>query len=173
MEEQFNPAAMWDERFAHAEPVYGDQPNVYLREQVLGLAPGCSVLLPGDGYGRNGLWLASQGFRVHTVDISAIGVERARSSARAAGLSLTIERADLSRWAWPENQFDAVASIFVHFFPDLRAGIHARMLRALVPGGRVHFGSVYAGATKIFLRWPKTNRTSIHDGATSPGFCRR
>jgi SAM-dependent methyltransferase len=135
MQNQSNPAAMWDERFAQAEPVYGDQPNAYLRAQIHRLAPGSSVLVPGDGYGRNGLWLAQQGFRVHTVDLSSIGVERARNSAGAAGLSLTIEQADLSLWAWPENQFDAVASIFLHLFPNARPAIHAHMLSALVPGG--------------------------------------
>jgi SAM-dependent methyltransferase len=135
MEKQFNPAAMWDERYRQAESVYGEHPNSYLKAQVHRLSPGCSVFVPGDGYGRNGLWLARQGFRVRTVDLSPIGVERARSSARAAGLNITIEQADLSAWTWPENQFDAVASIFLHLFPDVRASIHASMLRALVPGG--------------------------------------
>jgi SAM-dependent methyltransferase len=135
MENRSNPAAMWDERFSQSEPVYGVQPNSYLRAQVQRLAPGSAVLVPGDGYGRNGLWLAMQGFRVHTVDLSPIGVERARNSARDAGLSLSIEQADLSTWAWPQNQFDAVFSIFVHLFPNVRPAIHANMLRALVPGG--------------------------------------
>jgi SAM-dependent methyltransferase len=126
---------MWDERFRQPEPVYGAQPNSYLRAQIQRLVPGASVLVPGDGYGRNGLWLARQGFRVHTVDLSPIGVERARNSARGVGLSLTIEQADLSTWAWPQNQFDAVFSIFVHLFPNVRPAIHANMLRALVPGG--------------------------------------
>jgi len=135
MENRSNPAAMWDERFSQPEPVYGEQPNSYLRAQVGRLPAGASVLVPGDGYGRNGLWLAKQGFRVHTVDLSPIGVERARNSARDAGLSLTIEQADLSTWAWPQNQFDAVFSIFLHLFPDVRPAIHANMLRALLPGG--------------------------------------
>ncbi len=135
MDNRPNPAAMWDERFSQPEPVYGEQPNSYLRAQLQRLTPGASVLVPGDGYGRNGLWLAKHGFRVHTVDLSPIGVERARNSARDAGLSLTIEQADLSTWAWPQNQFDAVFSIFVHLFPNVRPAIHANMLRALVPGG--------------------------------------
>lgn len=135
MEEQSNPAAMWDDRFSQAVPVYGERPNGYLRAQVHRLSPGSSVLVPGDGYGRNGLWLAKQGFRVHTVDLSPIGVERARNSAHAAGLNLAIEQADLSTWSWPENQFDAVISIFLHLFPDVRPRVHASMLRALVPGG--------------------------------------
>lgn len=126
---------MWDERFSQTEPVYGERPNSYLRAQVHRLAPGACVLVPGDGYGRNGLWLAKQGFRVHTVDLSPIGVERARNSAREARLSLTIEQADLSTWAWPQNQFDSVVSIFLHLFPNVRPAIHAKMLRALVPGG--------------------------------------
>jgi cyclopropane fatty-acyl-phospholipid synthase-like methyltransferase len=130
-----NPAAMWDERYRQDEPVYGDEPNAYLRAQLHRLAPGSSILVPGDGYGRNGLWLARQGFRVHTVDLSSVGVERARNSARAAGLNLTIEQADLSTWAWPEKQFDAVASIFLHLLPEMRPAIHAGLLRALVPGG--------------------------------------
>ena len=135
MENRSNPAAMWDERFSQAEPVYGEQPNKYLRAQIHRLAPGASVLVPGDGYGRNGLWLAKRGFRVHTVDLSPVGVERARNAARDAGLSLTIEQADLSIWDWPQNQFDAVFSIFVHLFPNVRPAIHANILRALVPGG--------------------------------------
>jgi hypothetical protein len=68
-ENRANPAAMWDERYSQPEPIYGERPNNYLREQVQRLAAGASVLVPGDGYGRNGLWLARQGFRVHTVDL--------------------------------------------------------------------------------------------------------
>ena len=57
-----NPQLMWDERFSQNEPVYGQEPNSYLREQVARLKPGASILVPGDGYGRNGIWLARQGF---------------------------------------------------------------------------------------------------------------
>jgi len=130
-----NPQKMWDERFAQTEPVYGEQPNAYLRAQVHRLTPGCKVLVPGDGYGRNGLWLARQGFSVSTVDLSPVGVERARKAARAAGLTMTIEKADLATWQWPIGQFDAVASIFLHLPPEIRPQIHVQMLGALKPGG--------------------------------------
>jgi len=130
-----NPGAMWDERFAQSEPVYGDEPNAYLRANVNRLSVGMSVLVPGDGYGRNGIWLARQGLRVHTLDLSAVGVARARNAARASGLEMTIEHADLSSWLWPESEFDAVVAIFMHLPPDLRHTIHASILRALKPGG--------------------------------------
>jgi cyclopropane fatty-acyl-phospholipid synthase-like methyltransferase len=130
-----NPGAMWDERFAQPEPVYGDEPNDYLRANAHRLSAGMSVLVPGDGYGRNGIWLARQGLRVHTLDLSAVGVARARNTARASGLEMTIEHADLSTWLWPKCEFDAVVSVFLHLPPDHRQNIHASMLRALKPGG--------------------------------------
>ena len=130
-----NPQKMWDERFAQAEPVYGEEPNAYLRAQVHRLTPGCKVLVPGDGYGRNGLWLAKQGFHVTTVDLSPVGVVRARKSAQAAGLVMTIEEADLAAWTWPAGESDAVASIFLHLPPVIRTQVHPKMLDALKPGG--------------------------------------
>ncbi len=132
-----NPQAMWDQRFGAAEPVYGHKPNAYLAEQVARLQPGSKVLVPGDGYGRNGIWLAKQGFQVRTVDLSPVGVERARRDAQAAGVSMTIELGDLSTWNWPVGEFDGVAAIFLHLPPALRRKVHASMLRALKPGGIV------------------------------------
>jgi SAM-dependent methyltransferase len=130
-----NPQKMWDERFAQAEPVYGEHPNAYLCAQAPRLTPGCKILVPGDGYGRNGIWLARQGFQVTTVDLSPVGVERARQSAQAARLTMSIEEADLGTWNWPVGEFDAVASIFLHLPPEVRPQIHAQMLAALKPGG--------------------------------------
>jgi len=136
MENQHNPAAMWDERFGREEPVYGEQPNIYLRAQaVLRLKRPMKVLLPADGYGRNGLWLAMQGFEVTTVDVSSVGVERARKAAKAAGVAATILLSDLNAWEWPEAEFDAVAAIYLHLPPEERKKVHVRMLRALKPGG--------------------------------------
>jgi len=126
---------MWDERFGEEKPVYGLKPNTYLAAQSARLKPGMKVLVPGDGYGRNGIWLAKQGFRVHTVDLSPVGVERARKSAQAAGVSMTIEQADLAKWKWPEREFDAAAAIFVHLPPAVRKLVYSSMLRALKPGG--------------------------------------
>jgi SAM-dependent methyltransferase len=134
-----NPKAMWDERYSHPDPVYGEAPNDFLQSQIIKLKPAASVLVPGDGYGRNGIWLAKQGFRVHTVDLSPVGVERARKAAVAAGVNLKMEVADLATWNWPLDEFDAVVAIFLHLPPEARRKIHGSMLRALRPGGIVVF----------------------------------
>ena len=134
--EKFDPAAMWDERFGREEPVYGEEPNRYLRSQTeKRLKPPMKVLLPADGYGRNGLWLAKQGFDVTTVDVSSVGVRRARKTAQLAGISAKILLSDLNTWEWPKDEFDAVAAIYLHLPPEERQTVHARMLGALKPGG--------------------------------------
>lgn len=132
-----NPRKMWDERFSQPQPVYGEEPNAFLAEQSSRFQRGMRLLVPGDGYGRNGIWLARQGFQVHTVDLSQVGVERARKAAEVAGVSLTIEQADLSTWNWPVEEYDGVFSIFLHLPPELRAKAHASMLRAAKSGGLV------------------------------------
>jgi Methyltransferase domain len=152
-----NPAAMWDERFSREELIYGETPNTYFREQVQRrFKPGMNVLLPGDGYGRNGLWLARQGFHVHTVDLSSVGVERARKLAADAGVEMKIERDDLTKWNWPEAQYDAVASIFVHLPPPDRESIHAGMLRAAKTGGILILQAFAPGQLKFTSGGPKT-----------------
>ena len=130
-----NPQAVWDERYGEPEPLFGLKPNAYLEAQSKRLPLGAKILLPGDGYGRNGLWLAKQGFHVHTVDLSPVGVERARKAAKAAGLQMVIEQGDLATWKWPVREFDAVAAIFVHLPSAVRRLVHASMLRALKSGG--------------------------------------
>lgn len=150
-----NPQAMWDERFSVVEPAYGLKPNTYLETQAARLKPGAKVLVPADGYGRNGIWLAKQGFQVHTVDLSPVGVERARKTAQAAGVSMKIEQADLSAWNWPVGEYDCVAAIFLHLPPTLRGKIHASMLRALKPGGILIFEAFTPEQLKFTSGGPK------------------
>jgi cyclopropane fatty-acyl-phospholipid synthase-like methyltransferase len=157
VEHKTNPAAMWDERFARHEPVYGEEPNAFLREQALEhLKAPAKVLVPGDGYGRNGLWLAKQGFKVTTVDVSPVGVERARNTARDFKIPARILLCDLNTWKWPEAEFDAVASIFLHLVPEQRSGIHAHMLGALKSGGIVILEAFTPAQLQFSSGGPKT-----------------
>jgi len=150
-----NPQAVWDERYRETEPLYGLKPNAYLEAQVKRLQPGSKILVPGDGYGRNGIWLAKEGFQVHTVDLSPVGVERARKVAQAAGLQMTIEQADLSVWQWPEREFDAAAAIFVHLPSRVRRPVHSSLLNALKSGGIVIFQSFTPAQLQFSSGGPK------------------
>ncbi|PKU23601.1 SAM-dependent methyltransferase [Telmatospirillum siberiense] len=126
---------VWDERFMGEEYVYGTEPNVFLTEQAPHLVSGARVLVPGDGEGRNGVWLAGRGMRVLSVDGSTVGLAKARNLAASRGLVIETEVADLGSWEWPVGKADAVASLFLHLPTAVRPQIHAKMIGALRPGG--------------------------------------
>lgn len=127
--------SLWDERFGGDDYFYGTRPNAFLVEQAYRLWPGARVLVPGDGEGRNGVWLAEQGLDVLSIDGSAVGSAKALRLASDRGVSIAVETADLTRWTWPTDRFDVVVSLFLHLPPAERAFVHARLVAALRPGG--------------------------------------
>lgn len=128
-------SAFWDGKFSGDTYAYGTAPNAHLLEQADHLFLGAKVLVPGDGEGRNGVWLARQGMDVLSVDGSAVGLEKARRLAAASNVPLKTQQADLLAWDWPEATFDGVVSIFLHFSAADRPRMHAAMAAALRPGG--------------------------------------
>jgi SAM-dependent methyltransferase len=129
----------WDERFAEPGYKYGTAPNAFLREQAAALPARAQVLVPGDGEGRNGVWLAQQGHSVLAVDYSEVGLAKARALAAERGAEtaarLATQWADLADWAPPAASFDAVALVFCHLPSTLRQLAHPRLAAALRPGG--------------------------------------
>lgn len=128
-------AGFWNSVFSAEDYVYGHVPNAHLVAHAGRIKATGRVLVPGDGEGRNGVWLAGRGFQVLSVDASAAGLAKARRLARARGVAIETEEADLLDWDWPVAAFDAVVSVFLHFRPDERRPVHAAMARALRPGG--------------------------------------
>ncbi|MGC2456858.1 MAG: class I SAM-dependent methyltransferase [Gallionellaceae bacterium] len=126
----------WDERYASEDYLFGIEPNAFLVSKHDLLKPGMSCLAVADGEGRNGVWLAQQGLHVLAVEASAVALEKAKKLAQQRGVAIDFEQADLAHWEWPENQFDAVAAIFIQFAPPaLRQQIFEGIRRCLKPGG--------------------------------------
>jgi 2-polyprenyl-3-methyl-5-hydroxy-6-metoxy-1,4-benzoquinol methylase len=130
-----SPRDFWNARYAEAPLAYGEAPNAFVVREAHRLPAGGRILLPGDGQGRNGVWLARQGFDVTCVDWSEEGLKRARSLAEREGVRIETVCADLATWVWPEGIFDGVVAIHLHLPPDVRPSVHRAMLHALRPGG--------------------------------------
>ncbi|WP_243715427.1 bifunctional 2-polyprenyl-6-hydroxyphenol methylase/3-demethylubiquinol 3-O-methyltransferase UbiG [Micromonospora sp. KC207] len=64
----------------------GNPPNPYLARETSGLAPG-TALDAGCGAGAEAIWLASRGWQVTAVDISAEALARAAQRATASDAS--------------------------------------------------------------------------------------
>lgn len=125
----------WDQNFSIAGYKYGIEPNVFLTQQAYRLKPQGQVLVPGDGEGRNGVWLAQQGYEVTAMDGSVVGLQKAQALAQERGVEITTVLGDLADWTPARQAFDAVVLAYVHLPPAIRAGAHQRLAAALRPGG--------------------------------------
>jgi len=126
----------WNQRYSSDEYFFGLEPNEFLRSQSYRLSPGQKVLAIADGEGRNGVWLASLGLDVLSVDISPIALEKAQRLAASRGVTITTEVAEIATWNWGVERFDVIVAIFIQFAePDLRTLIFQRLQHSLKTGG--------------------------------------
>jgi len=126
--------AFWDERYAAEDFAYGTEPNDFLRQHCGAIRPGGKVLCLADGEGRNGVWLATQGFDVTSVDVSERGLEKARSLAQRCGVAIRTVAADVTAFELGQG-WDGIVSIFLHLPAAVRERLHQRCMAALAPTG--------------------------------------
>lgn len=124
----------WDARYSEAELTYGSEPNDFLREMAPRIPPG-PVLGLGEGQGRNAVHLAALGHAVTAVDLSPVGLARARDLAHSRGVSLSTVVADLADFDLGPVPWSGIISIFCHLPSALRRDLYPRCAAALAPGG--------------------------------------
>lgn len=125
----------WDQHYTAPGYKYGTAPNQFVTEQAWRLPPASQVLLPGDGEGRNSVWLASQGHRVQAIDSSAVGLAKAQALAAERGVAIHTTHADLTDWHPAPASVDAVVLVYMHLPPAIRTAILHKLAQALRPGG--------------------------------------
>ena len=81
-----NPAAFWDERYAENETVYGIEPNLFFKNYIDRAYPD-TLLLPGEGEGRNAIYAARKGWEVDAFDFSNVAMQKALALAEKENLS--------------------------------------------------------------------------------------
>lgn len=124
----------WDARYSADALPYGLEPNGFVVEQTAQLPSG-PVLCLAEGYGRNAMWLAAQGHDVTAVEQSPVAIARGRALAAARGVAVDFVQADLADYDLGDSKWSGIVSVFAHLPPDLRGDLHARVVRALAPGG--------------------------------------
>ncbi|HEY9641929.1 MAG TPA: class I SAM-dependent methyltransferase [Coleofasciculaceae cyanobacterium] len=124
---------MWDQRYAVDEYIYGTEPNSFLAEHAEMLSS--PVLSLAEGEGRNAVFLASLGLKVHGVDGSNVGLAKAQALARSRGVEIQTEVADLGVFKPAANHYGSVISIFAHLPSAIREKLYPLVERCLKPGG--------------------------------------
>eukprot|EP00096_Caligus_rogercresseyi_P015341 TRINITY_DN7789_c0_g1_i1.p1 TRINITY_DN7789_c0_g1~~TRINITY_DN7789_c0_g1_i1.p1 ORF type:complete len:207 (+),score=53.78 TRINITY_DN7789_c0_g1_i1:34-654(+) len=126
----------WDARFSQEEFVYGEEPNVYFKEELDKLETG-KILLPAEGEGRNGVYAAKKGWKVFAFDQSVEGKAKAERLAQKHDVSLDYVIADLGTTSYTKDEFDVIAFIYVHGAKDDKKRFYQSLFSSLKPGGRV------------------------------------
>lgn len=128
----------WDMRFASKNYLFGKEPSHFLTERESYFHPGEVALMVADGEGRNGVYLAKLGLRVHSVDGSTVALRKAKRLADEVGVQLVLEQADVTDWTWYENAYDHVVGVMIQFAdPEARVSLFENMKNALKPGGHL------------------------------------
>jgi SAM-dependent methyltransferase len=131
-----NPLETWNARFAGEEFLFGEEPNVFLRNQAHWLRKGDTVLCVADGEGRNSVWLGAQGHSVTAFDFAPNAVAKAKRLAERRAVKVDHRLGDIQTWPWTTQRYDAVVAIFIQFLsPDDRESVFAGMKSAVKPDG--------------------------------------
>lgn len=119
----------WDKKYATERYVFGREAISFVQDHV-DLLPKGQVLDLAMGEGRNGVFLATEGFQVTGVDISAEGLKKAEMLAATQDVKVTTIVADLESYDIPRNTFDVIMCTYY-----LQRSLFPKIIDALKPGG--------------------------------------
>jgi SAM-dependent methyltransferase len=123
----------WDKKYQGEEFAYGKKPNAFLKKHLSSLEKGVALDL-ASGEGRNAVFLAENGWKVDAVDISPVGVRKARRLTKEAGVKINFRQADLDFYPIAKEKYDLISILY---FWDRR--LIPRLKRGLKKGGRILF----------------------------------
>ena len=128
----------WNDRYSTDEFAYGEQPNNYLKEQLVQLETG-TILFPAEGEGRNAVFAAKLGWEVSAFDISIEGKNKALQLAENNNVSIDYQVGELQELDYKAEQFDAIALIYAHFQSAIKSTYHKTLSNYLRKGGLLIF----------------------------------
>lgn len=129
--------SFWNQRYLEEGYAYGLEPNQFLKEHAGLIKPKGRVLCLGEGEGRNAVYLAKLGYQVDSVDLSEIGMQKAKTLAAKEGVQISYEVADLADYMIAPKTYDAIVSIWTHVPSSLRVELHKKVVNGLKEGGIV------------------------------------
>ena len=141
----------------YGKPLTGDlekdgfktAPNAFLVEAMKKIKSGGQALDVGAGMGRNAIHLASLGWDVTGIDLSAKGLAVMRASAEKAGLKVQAVKTSYEDFDFGRERWDLVAMI-LSWAPVEEAGFLARLKASIRPGGYIVFEHVIQRSVNPF-----------------------
>ena len=126
-----NSRAHWEARYAAGGGPRKADPHPWLVAHLWRVSRGRALDI-ACGMGRDSIYLAREGFRVHAIDFSAVALQEAQRRARTFQVAshISFVLVDLTRFAFPRAHYDLVVG-FSYWEPALKDALR----EAVRPGG--------------------------------------
>lgn len=115
----------WDKTYARKDYVFGKDPSPFLVEHATKIPKG-KVLDIAVGEGRHSVYLAKKGYQVEGVDISVMGLRKAKKLAAENGVTIETVNADLNRYKIRNDTYSGIINFFYlqrNLFPQIKSGL--------------------------------------------------
>ncbi len=119
----------WDKKYSTEAYIFGKEAVPFLKQNVH-LLPKGKALDIAIGEGRNGVFLATQGFEVVGLDISEKGLAKAHQLAKQNGVKIETRVVDLENHQLEKNAYDVILLMYY-----MQRDLWPQINDALKPGG--------------------------------------
>ena len=121
----------WNSKYETEVYLFGEKPIPFLVDNIHLLRKG-KVLDIAMGEGRNGVYLATQGFEVLGLDISEKGLEKAHNLAKKNKVTIETKVVDLESFTLEPNSYDVILCTYY-----MQKDLFKQFQSALKPGGMI------------------------------------
>jgi 2-polyprenyl-3-methyl-5-hydroxy-6-metoxy-1,4-benzoquinol methylase len=139
----------WDSKYGTEEYIFGKTPIPFLQAHIELLPKGKALDL-AMGEGRNGVFLATQGFQVTGLDISENGLAKARKLAAEQHVSIETRVVDFETFQLEPHAYDVILCSYY-----LQRSLLGQIKQALRPGGMVMIETYNTDHAKYNSRFNK------------------
>jgi SAM-dependent methyltransferase len=143
-----NDQSRWDKYYDMEEFLYGIKPIPFLKDNI-NLLPKNKALDLAMGEGRNGVYLATQGFDVLGLDISPIGLNKAKQLAKHLNTKIQTRVVDLENYQLEKNSYDVIICTYY-----MQRDLFDQIKDSLRPGGMALIETFNTDYLK-YSRFPK------------------
>ena len=140
--------ARWDKHYDIEGFLFGTKPIQFLKENIH-LLPKNKALDLAMGEGRNGVYLATQGFDVLGLDISPTGLNKANQLAEHHNVKIQTQVVDLESYQLKKNFYDVILCTYY-----MQRDLFKQIKDSLKPGGMVVI-ETYNTDYLQYARFPK------------------
>ncbi len=119
----------WDKHYDIEGFLFGSKPIRFLKDNIHLLPKGRALDL-AMGEGRNGIYMATQGFDVLGLDISPVGLNKAHQLAEHHKVKIETRVVDLENYQLEKNAYDVIICTYY-----MQRDLFDQMKESLKPGG--------------------------------------